>query len=371
MSADPEVVPVLHPVPMRFLPRRGRYERMTYVQATSPVRLTRVDPETVAPVHPFEDRYGVTVGLAAIEGRPFVRAGAAMDPGAFAAYLLRSGRTQRTGALEYAFAGTPLSVRHTFSDASDADGYAHDSDFRGYVASVPGDAPVTYDGTAAARSALQGFFDQRVRLVGNDVYVDTGGPAFTRVWPRKGPSGSFRLAAFPNLSRFWDEDATGSCAPDEADALAGAAASSGAGGDGRAGTPIERRLLALLPPAGDTATMFANQAPGAVFLLIREALYSERRLLITDPVGRGQVARLRWLALEGSLGLIRPGDAGPAIAHVAAMAEWGLGRLRAQAQWERLGEVVRHCRERVLPRLADVALPIPGGDAAVLGELAP
>lgn len=382
MPEIPDVLTVLHPVPVRYLPRRGRLERMGLAQAATPVRLTRAEYGDLGTVMPTRSEAGTPILLSRIDGRVFVNASAADGPGGrapdFAAFLLRDAFAPRETIMDQAFGGTPVSARLNGFDGAGRATPLASADCRGFADALAGAGEVIHDGTDAARAALQEFFDGSVRIVGRRVYVDTGGVLFCQVRGRYGLAP--RSLPFPRLGRTPGETAVGPLTRAEAverrfDDLAEYHRFQGGDPPDLAEVEGDFRPTGLGEGvATDTGVLFANKAPGILLDVMAPDARAGTRGDMAHPEARAGIERLRWLSLLGSVGAVGPEGAHAALEHTAEVALWALSMprlMRDEGARREIAELRKHCLEWALPRLGRGTARIVPADAEALAGLVP
>jgi len=382
MSEIPDVLPVLHPVPVRFLPRRGRHERLAYARALTQVRLTRVDPSDLRTALPMKLASGMPALFSRIGEGTFLKASAPDGPGArapdFADFLVTEKALDRETQMQRAFAGTPVSG---LFPVHGGDGRPHllaNGDWRGDPDVLRGAGEILHDGTEAARAALQAFFDRSVRIVGRRVYVETGGPMFVRQLSDR-EEARFRASAFPRERRRLDESPAGPLT--RAEALEGWRVELT---EGRRlyypGEPVtEDEVEAAVPYRGlgtgvrtETALLFANAAPRELLDMMAPAVRAGTRGPLADETTRAGVEHLRWLALLGGIGRIEEDAAHAAVRHVAEVALWAMRMPQVRKEWSKELKLLHdHCRDWILPRLDGARARVDADDVEALGCLAP
>lgn len=342
MSHTDEILTARHPAPVRFLPRRGRIERMAYAQVESPVRVRRI------PASAMEGRYQVqpspesVVDVALVEGRPFVRV-KTLSLQDLAAYLdcqasgLYAGL--RSGPLACAFAGTPLSALAPMYDDRGQYRPEYQQDFRGHPDALANAGAVTHDGTEAARRDIQDFFERRVRYVDGAILVDTGGPMVRQVHPSDRKGVPYVVTGTPSLRVYDDRPLA---------RLTMAEAMQGKGWDGRGRSrPLFRGCE--LPPdfhgKGDPALDYANMVPRHVVNAIGHLLRGAPREALADPALREAASKVYWMALRGGVGGIHADEIDATLARVSATAKAMRPWIRDQEYRADMGQVMVQCRQ--------------------------
>jgi hypothetical protein len=192
-----DVVSCLHPVPIAYVPRRARLDRLALVETSTSIALTRIDPAEVG------GRIGVRHGRAEIpfhriDGRLFLRVdepGTDRDTPSLLRDFARSGSTQRKTLLDLAIAGTPLSAQLGKHDGRGEVAGLGGCDVRGVRPEFLGAHVVRTDPTERCRAGLRAWADANVRLAGDGLYVDTGGPLYRP--SRPGAHVEFDATPFP------------------------------------------------------------------------------------------------------------------------------------------------------------------------------
>jgi len=360
------VIEAVHPVILAYVPRRSRLPRHTLVQAATPVAIPRVDPKGVGP------RLDLSSGLDTyafhhIDGRPFLRVDEPRQ-GRDVATLLRAfsrrGEARRAGLFDRAIAGSPLSAALGLFDGNGRPSGRDGHDVRGQAAEGLGGHEVAHDGTEACRGALRDWVARNLRLAGEGLYVDTGGPVLQA--GRPGGADGFRALPFPRLAR-WP---SGCFTPDEARDYRRRFVLSHHGPEAASDPDLLDIGDHPIPWAADVArptdTLFLAQAAR----LLQDRLAT---VLRTRP-GAAQLAfdgvALHPIVLRGALGMI--GE--DAVAGVAAqldrvaLAALAIPAL-AHAHGEDLNLMRIHLGNWILPRLRERAERLVEEDAAALGAL--
>ena len=382
MPEIPDVLPVLHPVPVRYMPRRGRVERMALAQVTTPVRLTRADPAAFESAMPGRLPDGGSVIHYRIGGRVHAKATTPGPDGRcpdLAVFLSGRETGTRNTQMAMAFAGTPVSAMLSANDAGGRDWPFADVDHRGDPHVFDDARELTFDGTEAARAAVQDFFDRNVRISGRStVYVDTGGPlyAFSRTRLK---DLYYRPSMFPRMRADPADEPSGALTREEAVEFErrrllamGIETVDGmpVGGERVHGVP--RNAQVGRGVVSDTDTLFANQAPGRLLDMLAPAIRAGSRGPMGEPETRAGIDLLRWMALRGSIGGIPAQEAVEVVEHVREVAMWGMTMRQISdddIQW--LKGLREHCWDWVLPRLRGVTHALADEDVLAIGSLAP
>jgi len=349
-----EIIHAVHPIPIRYVPRRGRKERLGFVRAVSPVRLptaTAAEMRLCASIE--RDRYGAPVHLYESGGRLWTylahdRSGAPVEADYFKRALACSDM-DLLGFHGKPFHRTPLRALETQGSKVF------------WTAGVEADAlnvgRSVHADPDGARAALARYLEDNVRIVSDKVFVRTEPLAY--VVEGRGqlyssfsghPSGVDHLLLLARLDRIYELAEFERRLSPEARI-----------GDVR--TPehmgwYPRLDVSLLSDAD--LLHFGNEAPRKLLLAATDPFYR-----MEEDLGEERMEALRAWTARGSVGTIGPDD----LEEVVTLFREG-ARLFGDHPPPFLDRALRYADEIVAPRLLDRPALV-ADDADAFADLAP